>query len=128
MATSYPVARASCPERASRASRAHTCTGIRSAHRALVDTQHQRRLDDFRQRIYLLVPKHGLEQREDTLSRGGVGRECKDDPRNRRNFSQMFRGGVRNLTEINERNIPSFRTKHRAPPNSAQPSYSGKAV
>ena len=42
-------------------------------------------------------------------------------PRNRRNFSQMFRGGVRNLTEINERNIPSFRTKHRSPPTVGHP-------
>ena len=32
-------------------------------------------------------------------------------PRNRRNFSQIFRGGVRNLAEIFERNIPTFGTK-----------------
>ena len=34
----------------------------------------------------------------------------------RRNFSQIFRGGVRNLGEINERNMPTFCTKCVPPP------------
>ena len=34
----------------------------------------------------------------------------------RRNFSQIFCGGVRNLAEITERNIPTFRTKCGSPP------------
>ena len=44
----------------------HTCLHpytptSRSAHAALVDAQHQRRLDDVRQRIHLLVAEHRLE-------------------------------------------------------------------
>ena len=52
-----------------------------SADLALVDAQHQRSLDDIRQCLHLLVTKHCLEQREDTLCRGRVWSEGKDDLR-----------------------------------------------
>ena len=41
------------------------------------------------------------------------------DAEPRRNFSQIFRGGVRNLAKIIERNIPTFRTKYVPPPRLA---------
>ena len=52
-----------------------------SAHLALVGAQHQRCLDDVRQRLHLLVAEHRLEHGEDTLRRGRVGCEGKDDLR-----------------------------------------------
>ena len=63
----------------------------RSANAALVDAQHQCGLDDVGQRLHLLVPEHCLEHREHILP-----------PKP---------GGVRNLAEIFERNIPTFGTK-----------------
>ena len=41
-----------------------------SAHAALVDAQHQRRLNDVGQRLHLLVAEHGLEHGEHALRRG----------------------------------------------------------
>jgi hypothetical protein len=52
-----------------------------SAHLALVDAQHQRRLDDVCQRLHLLVAEHRLEHGEHALRRGRVGREGEDDLR-----------------------------------------------
>ena len=50
-----------------------------SAHAALVDAQHQRRLDDICERLHLLVAKHRLEHGEDTLCRSRIGREGEDN-------------------------------------------------
>ena len=57
----------------------HTLPHSRSAHLALVDAQHQRSLDDVRQRLHLLVAEHRLEHGENTLGR--VGCEGEDDLR-----------------------------------------------
>ena len=55
-----------------------------SAHRTLIVAQHERRLDHVRQREHLILAKHELQEREDSLRRRRVGCEGADDAHRKR--------------------------------------------
>ena len=60
----------------------HVCSHVGdSTYGALVNAQHERRLNDVGEGLHLLITEHRLEQREHALCGSRVGRECENDLR-----------------------------------------------